>query len=863
MKPPEWWRSVLRASIDVERRADVLGDLEEEFAERAAASSPRHARRWYRRQALGFAAKRLLRMPASALLSPTDLRLGVRLARRQPVATLTSVFALAAAIAISVGAFTFARNFVFPELRMPGGDRLQQIRMTRLTPGTSEHPRPVEVQAWMRDARLLDDIGAFQFASPPIEAGGTGPKPVDGALITPAPFARLAPPPLMGRHLTTADTEPGAAPVVVIGEQFWRGRLSSDPGVIGRQIRVSGELREVVGVLPAAWRFPVMQNIWLPLSIERLSPGDGSTLVVWIVPKADAGTSAVVSELTALARHVASPEERDATALEVLPYVDAFTGGVASTLSVLTLGLLLVFLAAVSLNVANLMLARCASRAEELAVRAALGASRARIAGQLFVESLVTSVAAAIVGIFAMERTLTMVRGRMGTNGPFWLDLSLDGWVALYAAGLAVMASLLIGVVPALTVTRQRTLSPGGRVAPVALGRFASTLLAVQLATSLAFIAIAGLFAEGVQAQRVRTPAADETNVMTAVLYRDRLLTEPRLPWGSAPLFELRRRLEDSLAAVPGVDRVAVSLSVPRGDRHIETVEVDGLAGPPVRVQQLLAGPGFLEVLKVPVIDGRPLADADARPGAPPVAVVSQRFVDIALHGRPAVGRRIRDVRSDANTPPSTWTEIVGVVADIGMDPGDRLSSGEVFEPLIGTDFMYVLLRTSGPAALERPLREAIAATDPRIRVTDVQPLADVGWESRTALGVGSGVLVGLGTMALLLSLAGIYALASLTVTSRTREIGIRIALGASSRSMLTSLLRPTLRQLAIGVTGGALLASAAARALVLLPFSLPRSVTLFVVVSALIVLLATGMALWSPARRALRIQPIDALRGD
>jgi putative ABC transport system permease protein len=839
MRPPRFWRRLLGWALDADRRADVAADLAEEFDSRVADGSPRAARRWYRRQALAFAARSAIRPRFRSWVSATDARLAVRMAARQPVATATSVLALAATIGISLGAFAVARSFIVPDLRIPNGDHLQQVQMTRRLPGATEHPRPAEALAWMRGARTVDSVGAFEFTSPTVQIGEGEPRPVDGALITPTAFARLAPPPLLGRHLTDADAGPGAPPVVVIGELLWRSRLSADPEVIGRRILVAGEPRVVVGVLPATWRFPVAQRLWLPLSVEGLAAGAPSQLVVWAVAGSTASRDTIEAELTTLARNVAPDAERDATAFEVLPYVDGFTGGMASPAAALVLTLLLVFLGAVSLNVANLTLARCAMRAEELAVRAALGASRTRIVSQLFLEALVVSGLAAVAGVVAAERVLALVQARIGTGGPFWLDLSLGGW----------------------EVPRGGALPPGTRLAPVALGRFASALLAVQLAASLVLLATAGLLAEGLDAFARSSGAADESRVLTAVLYRDRALTGSRPPWGSPELHALRRRIEQTLAAVPGVERAAVSLSVPRADQNYALVEVEGSDESAVRVQQNLAGPGFFETLGVAPTAGRMIDASDARPGAPPVVVVSQRFVSEALHGQPPLGRRLREAR--AASAPAAWVEIVGVVPDLGMDPGDRTAHGEIYEPLVGTDFMYASLRTSGPpVGIEPALREALAAVDSRIRVTDVQPLADVGWEARAVLGGGSGVLTLVGALALLLSLAGIYALASLSVTSRTREIGIRLALGASTGAILVSVLGRTIRHLGLGVAAGSLLAVLAGRARAVFPFPVPGSVGIFVPAGAL-VLIGTGLlALWMPARRASRIAPADALRG-
>jgi putative ABC transport system permease protein len=220
-------------------------------------------------------------------------------------------------------------------------------------------------------------------------------------------------------------------------------------------------------------------------------------------------------------------------------------------------------------------------------------------------------------------------------------------------------------------------------------------------------------------------------------------------------------------------------------------------------------------------------------------------------------------VRAEGTTA-APWLEIVGVVPDLSMAPGDRTTRGEIFEPLIGTDFMYASVKaTVPPLTLESTLREAVARTDPRIRVTDVQPLTEAGWETRAVLGGGTGVLTILGMLALMLSLAGMYALASLSVTSRTREIGIRLALGGSSRDILAPILGRTIRQLGAGAVAGSLVALLLGRLVTAMPFAIPGSTGIYVPLAAVLLVTAGLVAVWAPARRALRVSPLDALRGD
>jgi hypothetical protein len=413
---------------------------------------------------------------------------------------------------------------------------------------------------------------------------------------------------------------------------------------------------------------------------------------------------------------------------------------------------------------------------------------------------------------------------------------------------------------PISTVLAQAS---GTRLVPVARGRFTSILLSVQFATSLGFLALAGLLAEGLLAHYTVRRGPYDSRILTAVLYLDPNATGANPKWGSPELQRLRLQLESALASIPGAASSAVALSLPGTDPSFDRLQLDGVTQPSfVRVQSVLAGPGLFEVLGVTPRVGRTIEPSDARPEAPAIAVVSQPFVDDVLGGGSPIGRRFQWVRNEA--PAGAWVEIVGVVPDVGMDPGDRTARGEVFVPLVGTNFMYAAVRTAAaPETLAPALRLAVGGVDPRIRVTDVQSLADVDWENRAALAGGASVLVALGVITLLLSLAGIYSLASLTVTSRTREIGLRMALGATSADVVRTVLTRSVAQLGLGTIGGVVFAILLSRATAILPFSIPGSVGLAVLAAASI-LVATGvLASAMPVRRALRIDPMTALRSE
>lgn len=886
--------AVLRRCVHPERREEVLADLEEEMALRAVESSPGAARRWYRRQVRGFARQRIrealtgergvLGLHPARWLSFTDLRVAVRLALRQPVASATAALALATAITLALTGFAVARGLAWPELPIQGGERLYQARI-HPEGGGSRLAKPHEVRAWLGGARTPADLGAYQGIVPPLQFGDEAPRAAEGARVTPGAFARISPAPLLGRNLDDADSRAGAEPVVVLREFMWRHptTFAGDPDAIGSTVMVGGVPHTLVGILPQHWSFPVSQSFWTPLPLHEWADAESSGapgLVTWLFLSEDGRPEPAQDELAGLARGVAAPGESD-VAVTLVPYVEGFSEGIETPLAIVIICLLVGLLSVVALNVSTLVLARCAQRSEELAVRTALGAGRGRLLSQLFLESLVIGVVAAGLGALSADALLDFARPWVEADLPIWFDLSFRGSEFAAAALLAVVASAIAGVFPALRVTARSgvaTVLQGSskHLTPVALGRTTGLLLAFQLAISVGVLTVSALLLEGLWrfVDSDAAPAADR--VLTAQIRSDRGRSLDG-GWSDEALPRLRTEIETGLAAIPGAERVGLATSLPRNHFDSAVIEVEAEAGELEagrRAQVSRVGPGFLEVLGLAPLQGRLLEESDAAADARKVAVVSESFVSEVLAGRAPLGRRFRidgwerppnllsqQIAADGR---GEWIEIVGIVPDYGLTPGATEGRGEVYLPLVGSRALFAAIRTSGDAeALVPALRRAVAQVDPGLLVTDVNLLSDVGWETRLLLQGGAGTLALAGGMVLLLSLAGIYALASLSVTSRTREIGLRLALGASHSAVLRAVLRPTLIHLGLGAMVGAFLSLGLARATRLLPFPIPATVELALPLVATLMLAAGLLATWIPARRALRVQPMEALRAD
>jgi predicted permease len=532
-------------------------------------------------------------------------------------------------------------------------------------------------------------------------------------------------------------------------------------------------------------------------------------------------------------------------------------------------------------NVATLVFARTAARENEIAVRAALGAGRARIVVQLFVEALVLASVAGAVGLAAAWWGLRALMDAVAAeNGPllFWWDFDLSPGTVVYAAGLTVLAAVIAGIVPALKVTqgglqtRLRQAAAGG--SGLRFGRLWTGIIVAQVAISVAVLPI--LVSQGWNAWRDQAaePSYAAREYLTAKFEMDREVPpsaaaaayEARF---TAAFAERRREFARRLAAEPGVVAVTFASVLP-GMGHPTIQVADAAVSPDATAQHAvrtaMVEPGFFDAFDAPVIAGRAFHDGDLEPGRDAV-IVNQSFVRQVLGGRDPIGRRVREVREPGRSaqpgqPPARLYEIVGVVRDLGMSTeGPDLNAGLYRPATPGGDEMRVAVRVAGgpPSALAPRLRAIALAVDPAVHVDEVLSLDEVGRSERMAMRLLAAVIGLFTIVALLLSSTGIYAMMAFTVSQRTREIGIRAALGAHPGRIVGAIFARALRQLAAGAAVGAV----GATALVLTGLSdqlAQDGPWLMLGVAALVV--AVGLVACAvPARRALRIQPTEALR--
>ncbi len=814
-------------------------------------------------------------------VSLLDAKLGVRMLAKNPGLTTVAVFALAVGIPIGLAPRHLFRAMEAP-LPVPQGDRVLLLRHWDVEANRAGATTYFDYLRWGDGASGFGELGAFRRGSMNVGVGEGDAAPVSGAEITASSFGVLRVTPLHGRALGDDDEVIGAPNVVVIGHDLWQARFGGDPDIIGRSIHVSQIPHTVVGVMPSDFRFPINEQLWLPLREQPTGvPVNQRSLTVF---GRLAETSTAASAEAALRAAGEQVKEEHASTYarlnaEVVPFSHVafgFPKGGALATPEFYFGqtFTLVLLVIACANVAMLMFARAATRSSEFAVRTALGASRARVVTQMFTESLVLAVLAAGVGLTVVDliadRLAHLVIGQM----PYWIDLGMTWWTSIWAVSLAVLSAGIAGVIPALRVTGKRLQRDIQRASAgfsgVRLGGLSSVLIVADVAVSVGVVGLAVALSGMLRDARVADEAVGiPANEYLAVELRlSSIESEGATDTGNdafrARLGATVQELVGRIEAEPGVRAVAVADALPRMNHRIRRVEIEG--EPLVedfeghRVRRATVDVGFFRALNKPVLTGR---DFDGRDliGRRTGVIVNTNFVTKLLGGEDPIGKRFR-YRTGEGPGSGPWYEIVGVVGPLGMHVLQPDEDEGIYHAAAPGEFhpVQIAVHAGGdPASLAPRLRRLTQDVDRLAVVVPPVLLSDVyegDWYFLSALALG---IVGFVGILLALAASGLYAIMSVTVAQRTREIGIRTALGARRGDVVMVVARRAIVQLAVGVALGMPLAAYFFRA------EHPEST-----VAAFVVGLAPGIAVMvgvgllacgAPTLRALRVVPTEALR--
>jgi len=807
-----------------------------------------------------------------------DLKLGVRMLFKYPGLTLVGTLAMSVAIATVAGFHAFTGQFISPHLPVPDGDRVVGLWNVDAAGGGRGRQTVGDMLTWRTELESLEDVGAFTTHERVIfSAAGGRARSVRAARISPSAFRMLRVPPLMGRPLVADDEQPGSPEVAVLGFDLWQSEFKADPAIVGKTIRMGGVQHAVVGVMPAGFNFPINEQLWTPFRIpsSSLEPGAGPR-VAYTIGRLAPGFS--LEEASAEVKGVGSRLTSDypETHQRLRPRITAYTKSLMDVedagmvLSVLRLLIVLVLVIA-AVNVGTLVYARTAARGSEISVRNALGASRLRIALQLFAEALVLASLAGAVGmgiaVWAVRKVMSLMA--LETDFPYWWDAGVDSTTVVLVVGLVLLAAVLTGILPALGVTARRVGSSlqraGAGGGGLRFGWAASAVVVLQVSISLGALTIGGTYVGRFIEDYAMEDGVEREEYLAAELRMDRdpSLFDSRdaMVAELARTAEIWRELGRRVSREPGVLGVTFGTSFPGVGHPVEVFGAEGVplpfeGAPGHRSRVAWIEPGYFDVFDVPLLAGRAFNPGDVTSSQARVAIVNEAFVRKVLDFGEPIGQRIHLNPLDDDAPPQ-WAEVVGVVPDLTVDMGSRPGAWPaIYLPLVGTDqpvHMAVHLRDE-PILFVGRLRAIGGVLDPTMVLYKPRVLEEIVRAPVKVMhlfGIGIGLLV---LAALVLSTAGVYALMSFTVAQRTREIGIRTALGAAPQRVVSEVFSRAILQLLVGTALG------------LTPLMGPGDLLFehgpWSAIGIAGVMVIMGLAACAnPLRRAVRIQPTEALR--
>jgi putative ABC transport system permease protein len=796
-----------------------------------------------------------------------DLRYAFRTLGKNPGFAAVAVLALALGIGANTAIFSVVNAVLLRPLPFPDPDRLTMVYSFNPAKGFPRFPVSVpDFIDWRGQSRLFEGMAAVDGA-PYNLSEGAEPERLNGSRVSASFLGVLGIKPALGRDFLPDDEREGAEPVVLIGHGLWTRRFGADPALVGRTIALNGRRHTVIGVLPREYSFPNHSELWTPISFEHdeLTARGAHYLNVFARLRPGVTIQAAQTEIGTIAARLRQqyPDTNTGWEARVSPLSEMIVGKIRPALLVLLGAVCFVLLIACA-NVANLLLARAAERQKEVAIRLALGASRTRLVRQLLTESALLGLVGGLCGLVLALWGTDLLVAAGGDNLPRFREISVDGRVLLFTIGLSLVTGLFFGVVPALQASRpdlNDTLKEGGRGGTSGPGRhrLRGALAIGEIALALVLLVGAGLMFRSFRELLSVDPGFRPDHLLTL----DVALPETKYVDGARQTAFLNETLE-RLGALPGVVSAAAATTVPLSGGIISySFSIDGgPEEPPSRrssVRYDAVSAGFFRAMDIRILQGRSLLDSDAA-GSPRVVVISANLAKKYFSGETPIGRRIR-IDNDAARAPR---EIVGVVADVKHSSLDGEAAPHVYEPLPqapSTWLTFVLRATVEPMGLAAAARAAVLAIDPEQPVSEMKTgealVSDSVAQPRLAM-----LLLGVfAAVALLLAAVGTYGVIAYSVSQRTHEFGVRMALGAGRREVLGLVVRQGLLLASLGVGLGLAAAAGATRLLSGLLYGVsPTDPVTYASVAALLTAVSL-VACLVPARRATRVDPVIALR--
>lgn len=802
---------------------------------------------------------------------PADVCVAIRSLARAPLFTATAILTLALGIGANTAVFSFVNALLLRPLPFPEPQRLIRIDSVRGNERGKLTPR--EWEELDRDKDLFEGVAAWYPSQYNLSEGGR--PEVLTACMTTANLFRVLGVDLVHGASWKEGTHRDRNPVIVLNHELWKRRFGGDPAIIGRTLPLDFSSYQVLAVAAPGFDFPGKMDVFRAAYLGSAQNWDVRSLFAVARLRPGVTIERVRMRLSQFGGRMEQqfPQTNQGVHFEVRSLRDAYTGDVRPYV-LLTFALVGLVLLVACANVVNLLLSRGFSRRRELAVKAALGAPRTRILGELLTEAVVVACAGGVAGLAFAYWWTGLIRDRLRMDLPSWMVVELDGRVLLFTFAVSMVAGVLAGLFPALTFSKVELQgamreSSRGSSGSRSSARVRDALVASELALAVALLVFAGLLVKSfwrllqVDAGFARTPA---------LTFR----TDP--PWGrynkAEQTSQFYRRAEEALAAIPGVIAVAANHSMPLATNQNygkPSIVVEGQSveeqrrNPFVNVQ--IVSPNYHAVMGIALPEGRSFTDND-RIGTVPVAIISRPLARRLFGAASPVGKRVRlpGLLSALNEAKTEWFEIVGVAAGVRSEGLTSAPSPDIYfsnQQQFAGDTFFILRTGLSPAALAQPVARAIQQVDAEQPVFDIQPLEErvetTVWQRRMA-----GTLsLCFGGLALVLAAIGAYGVLSYLVSQRTREIGIRQALGSTPAEVWWMVVRQGMTQAALGIAGGLALGLAGSRTLGAVLYNVEgHDLTVLAVAVAAAVSMAF-LASAVPAWRATRVNPVEALRAD
>ena len=804
-----------------------------------------------------------------------DIKYGVRMLAKNRTFTLAAVLALAVGIGLNAAVFTLVNAVLVKGLPFEDPDRIVHITSRNIPAGRERMSVSyADFEDWREQSRSFKGLAAHRNGSLNLSDDKQFPERASGAWMTPNAFALIGQQPLIGRDFMQADAEPGGEKIIIIGYAVWQNRYGGDPGVLGSTIKASDVAYTIIGVMPQGMEFPNNNDLWMPL-IPSESDQQRSSNRFRVFARLDDGVSiaqaqAEMDSITGrLAEEYADTnEDRDVL---VMTSSQAYNGGPIQVVFLALMGSVTFVLLIACANVANLLLSQAFNRSRETSIRTALGAGRWRVVRQLLLESLMLSVLGASLDLLLAIGGVRLFDIAVADVGkPYWIDFSMDFTVFAYLGLICVGTAVLFGLVPALQASRtdiNDSLKSGGRssMGGVRSRKLIGGLVVAELGLTLILLVGAGLMMRSFMNLNQIDLGIDAADALTLQL------ALPEAKYGEVDeRLAFQDRVLERMSAIPGIEHVALTSNLPSEgsmqyamalpDRDLTDAE-----GELPVVAVVAVTPDYFKALGRDVVRGRGFTAADGIEGAE-VAIVNERFAARYWPGEDPIGHQMR-LGKDSEQP---WVTIVGIAPPIRQRVRQSQEVAEI-EPTAFVPFRQESVRgidivarsQMGPEPLADAIRTEIRAIDPDLPTYSVQTFEEMIYEEAWPYRVFGSIFGILAVVALVLSSVGIFGVTSYSVSQRTQEIGMRMALGAAARDVLWLVAKQGLKQLSVGLLLGLAGAFAVTRVIGDLMFGVRPTDPFTFIAITVILSLVTLSACFVPARRATQLDPMRALRID